>query len=72
MGQLFTETPLADDQLVEDAADGSQQISATVLDTAQLRRWLLSLGARVEVLAPPALRAAMAEEVHAAIQRYAS
>ena len=51
MGQLLTETPLADDQLVEDAADGSQQISATVLDTGQLRRWLLSLGARVEPLA---------------------
>ena len=70
MGQLLTETPLADDQLVEDAADGSQQISATVLDTAQLRRWLLSLGARVEVLAPPALRAAMAEELARSFRRY--
>ena len=70
VGQLLTETPLADDQRVEDAADGSQQISATVLDTAQLRRWLLSLGARVEVLAPPALRAAMADELARSSRRY--
>jgi len=70
LGQLLTETPLADDQRVEDAADGSQQISATVLDTAQLRRWLLSLGARVEVLAPPALRAAMADELARSSRRY--
>lgn len=70
LGDLLKETPLAADQRVLEQDDGSQLLQATVRDTAQLRRWLLSLGARAEVLAPAGLRAAMRDTFSAASARY--
>lgn len=52
------ERPLSDDQRIEPADDQSI-ITATVADTEELRWWLLSFGAQVEVLKPLKLRREM-------------
>ncbi len=65
------ETPLSKDQTVEPFDHGRVRIRATVSDTGQLRWWLLSFGARVEVLAPEELRAEMRDTCRAMAERYA-
>ena len=50
------ETPLSEDQQLADQSDGSVMVEATVVDTRQLRWWLLGFGGRVEVLKPQGLR----------------
>jgi len=54
--ERLKESPLSADQRLERTEAGLYQLESTVLDTVQLRRWLLSLGPKVEVLAPLALR----------------
>ncbi len=49
------ESPLAADQKLTEV-DDKVLLEATVLDTSQLRWWLLGFGAAVEVLAPKGLR----------------
>lgn len=58
-GLHLLETPLAEDQLATEPGDGLLEVQATVPETAQLTWWLLGFGQNVEVLEPPALRAAM-------------
>lgn len=50
------ETPLADDQVITEKKDGTSLVTATILDTSQLRWWLLSFGDNVEILKPAGLR----------------
>ena len=52
------ETPLTEDQKLSPAAKDRVRLQATVVDTPQLRWWLLAFGDGVEVKAPVALRAA--------------
>lgn len=66
-GEHLFETPLSKDQTIDELADGTFLVSATVADTAQIRWWLLALGDGVEVIAPPQLRA----EIQSMIQRMA-
>ncbi|HEV2607262.1 MAG TPA: WYL domain-containing protein, partial [Xanthomonadaceae bacterium] len=47
------------------------EISATVDDDVQLKRWLLSFGSEVEVREPGHLRREMAEELRKAVGAYA-
>lgn len=56
-GSHLLETPLAEDQIVRETKDGKLRIKATVIDTRQLRWWLLGFGNAVEVLGPKKLRA---------------
>lgn len=58
------------DERFEPQPDGSTLLRCRVRGTAELASWLLSFGPRVEVLEPPALRAAMAAELRAAAARY--
>lgn len=58
-------------QTVEAAPDGSLLWRARVPGTLEIRSWILSWGAGVEVLAPAALRDEVAAEVLAAAGRYA-
>lgn len=52
---LLLDRPLSSDQQID--ADGNcRLVQATVENTEELRRWLLSLGAQVEVLGPRGLR----------------
>lgn len=66
------ETPLTAQQHLQELADGRVLLQASLADTVQLRSWLRSFGEFVEVLGPPALRAAMAETAQALANRYLS
>ncbi len=71
-GEWVQEAPLSADQEVVVEAGGTHVVTASVLATVQLRRWLLGLGRRVEILQPPTLREKMARELRAAVARYAA
>ncbi|MFV8836528.1 helix-turn-helix transcriptional regulator [Aquisalimonas sp. APHAB1-3] len=64
------ETPLSQDQMTQDERDGRVRLTATVSDTAQVRWWLLGLGANVEVVNPPHLRDEIAQALRQAASRY--
>ena len=55
------ESPLSDDQKLTDWEEGEVMVEARVLDTHQLRWWLLGFGDQIEVLAPKSLRKEFAE-----------
>lgn len=55
------ETPLSPDQAITPIDADHVRLEATVLDTPQLRWWLLGFGERVEVVAPEALRRELAD-----------
>ena len=57
VGVHVTESRLSRDHRATTQDDGRVLVEATVADTADLRWWLLSFGAAVEVLAPAGLRA---------------
>lgn len=57
------ESPLSSNQIITDQADGRVLIKADVLDTQQLRWWLLGFGQYVEVVAPESLRKEFAETI---------
>lgn len=50
------ETPLSQDQTITDIDTDTVRVRATVLDTAQLRWWLLGFGDKIEVEGPDFLR----------------
>ena len=50
------ESPIADDQVIEDVDEDNVLLRATVPDTLELRLWLKSFGDEVAVLEPAALR----------------
>ena len=54
--QRLRESPLVENQVIKELSDGKFELTASVEDTLQLRWWLNGFGARVEVLAPKALR----------------
>ncbi|WP_119157534.1 helix-turn-helix transcriptional regulator [Caldimonas tepidiphila] len=71
-GEWVQEAPLSEDQEVVREGAGTHRATATVLLTVQLKRWLLGLGWKVEVLAPSELREEMARSLRAAAARYES
>jgi len=64
------ETPLSEDQLMKELADGRIQLTATVQETLQLRWWLQGFGDAVEVVKPIHLRKQIAESVRCLAERY--
>jgi len=69
-GYPFLETKLSTDQAVLKNSDGIIEISATVKNTMRLKRWLLGLGASVEILAPIDLRKQIKISLADAASRY--
>ena len=69
-GHHLIETPLAKDQKIERLDPQTLKISAEILDTPQLQRWLSSFGPDLEVLAPETLRVTIAERHQQAAQLY--
>jgi predicted DNA-binding transcriptional regulator YafY len=55
----LAESPLSDDQRITLEGQGRVRVNATVLDTKELRWWLLGFGDQVTVAGPPALRERM-------------
>lgn len=67
------ETPLSEDQCITtDECDGWLRVEATVMETSQLRWWLLGFGNAVEVLAPCELRGKIAGVVQATAAVYSA
>lgn len=64
-GDHLHETPLCQDQELTEHGDGYQKLSAIVVNTEQLRWWLLGFGQYVEVIAPAELRETMATTAQA-------
>ena len=64
------DTPLAEDQVIEEVDEYHLQLTATVRQTVQLQWWLQSFASEVEVLEPPALREAMAEQAEWLVRKY--
>ena len=59
-----------DSQQIQELADGRLRMTLDVSNDWALRSWLLGFGARVRVLAPDTLAAAMREELERAVRRY--
>lgn len=70
VGQHLLETPLSNQQRAEELEDGRIEIHARVLDTQQLRWWILGFGSGVEVAAPESLRGWIAGEIAGLASRY--
>ncbi len=63
---LLRVCPLTDDQVIDEEPEGAPfalRVSARLPSTGQLLRWLLGLGANIEVLAPAELRQVLAGQV---------
>jgi len=58
-------------QRLSDLEDGRIELAVTVAGIVEIRLWILSWGDAVEVVAPPALREAVARMVRRAADRYA-
>jgi predicted DNA-binding transcriptional regulator YafY len=57
-------------QRLEELPDGRVELTLTVAGIVEIRPWILTWGDAVEVLAPPALREAVAAAVRGAAARY--
>lgn len=69
-GRHLLETPLSDDQQVREEKDGKLRITATALDTRQLRWWLQGFGGGVEVVKPKKLRDEFAATARTLAEKY--
>jgi predicted DNA-binding transcriptional regulator YafY len=66
----LTETKLSKGQTIETADGGRHRVRATVPDTIELRGWIKSYGAHIEVVAPENVRREIAQELREAANRY--
>ena len=69
-GHHLVETPLAKDQQITHIDPQTVEVKVEVLETPQLVRWLSSFGPDIEVRAPDALKATMAERHRLAAEQY--
>ena len=67
LARVLNETPLSADQRIED-----DRLTATVLDTWQLKWWILGQGDGIEILQPAGLRTEIAEALNLAANQYHS
>ncbi len=66
----LAERPLSDDQQLKEQPDGRLLLTATVVDSSELRWWLLGFGDQVEVLAPASIRKEMARIAQRMVHHY--
>lgn len=67
----LAERPLSGDQALTQRDDGRWEVKATVLETDELRWWLLGLGSAVEIMGPATLRKRVRSELQESLARYA-
>jgi predicted DNA-binding transcriptional regulator YafY len=70
VAEHLAERPLSADQTLKPTADGQVEARASVLNTQELRWWLLGFGDAVEVLGPAPLRRAFRDIAGRLHQRY--
>lgn len=70
VGEHLWDTPLAIDQRIDEVSDGRLEVRATVVDTPQLRWWLLGFADGVEIIEPVVLREEIANRLALASERY--
>jgi predicted DNA-binding transcriptional regulator YafY len=70
IGQLWQETPLSAGQTMTLDKYGWFIVQANVVDSLNLRAYLLGLGDQIEVLGPAALRSTMAEQADSLAKLY--
>lgn len=71
LNAYLREAPIAEDQTLRELPDGQGiRLTATVPDTLELRTWLRSFGAHVEVIAPEDLRAEFVEMAQKLARQY--
>ncbi len=70
LANILRETPLASDQTLGQARQGWHALTATVIDTWPLRRWLLGQANELVVLQPAVLRRDMISRLREALDGY--
>ena len=70
MAGYLRESPLADNQRLIAKSDGWYDVHATLVDSWELRWWLVSRSASVEVIAPKALRREVVLALRQGLDRY--
>lgn len=69
-GKHLYETPLSVDQKITKEADSCLRVKATVLDTEELRWWILGFGGYVEIVSPVRLRNEIRKNIKNALDNY--
>lgn len=69
-GEHLRETPLSEDQEIEDEDEGVLTVQAEVIPTEALRWWIQGFADNVEVLAPEKLRKEIGDALIQAAERY--
>lgn len=70
LGKHLEESPLSYQQYLKEQPDGSFRFKANLLDSIQLRRWLLSYCTDLEVIRPIELRGWLSQELQMAAAKY--
>lgn len=70
-GSHLRDSPLSDDQFLENMPDGRLYVRATVKHTRQLTWWLLGFGDLVQVIGPAKLRIQMIDTINNMAKSYA-
>lgn len=70
LASIVDETPLSTNQQITTEGADRFLLNARVLDSWQLRWWILSQGANIEILSPPDLREKTRETLHRALAQY--
>lgn len=70
VGKHLYETPLSKEQSITETVDGRLMVKATVLDTEELRWWILGFGGYVEVVSPTKLRNEIRNNLSKALSYY--
>jgi predicted DNA-binding transcriptional regulator YafY len=70
LADILDETPLSEDMTMQPATDGWFEIKATVINSWQLKWWILSRGGAIEILAPISLRQMIATHLSNALAHY--
>lgn len=69
-GKHLYETPLSEDQSITEIGEDRLMVKATVLDTEELRWWILGFGGYVEVVSPKKLRNEISTSLRSAADHY--
>lgn len=70
LAKHLEESPLSYQQQLKKNSDGAFSLKASVLDSRQLRRWLLSYFTDLEVIQPTELREWLGQQLRAAAEKY--